>query len=350
MIRKWVEHLDAYFSPKSPNVNLGWAFLFALVIGGVDYFLPGELYVLYLFPVAFASWYGGASYGLVVAIYAATAILVSDSFLERRFVDPLPPVITFVVRLVSYALMALLVGQLKEAQRLQQQLTEFIVHDIRSPLTSSISGLETLQQISDGMDDIQKEMVELALVGSQRALGLVNGILDVSKLQNGKMEPDWQLVRVEDLVAGAVDDVALWAHTNDVALKVEVRAGEWVLDPTLIRRVMVNLLSNALKFSKPQSQIVIVAESQNNVLRISIADQGPGIPPEFRQSIFEPFSQVKGTKGGTGLGLTFCRLAVNSHGGHIWLESTVGKGTTMIFTLPQQVLPTAPDSKLEPKA
>ena len=334
MLTKFLDRLDAYFARQSANVNLGFAFAFALLIGIGDYFTPGQLYVLYLFPVAFASWHGGIRYGQVVAIYSAAAVFVAEAFLDQTFQSQLPSIVTLVVRLLTYLVFAVVVGRLKESQRLQRQLTEFIVHDIRSPVTSSISGLETLKSVSDNLDELQQELVEIALVGNQRTLSLVTSMLDVSKLQSGKMETQFTSVDVAQLVEEAVDDVRLWAQTNEITLDQRVSVASWVLDPNLVRRTLVNLLSNALKFSPPGSTVVVSAESSGNVIRFSVADQGPGIPPEYKERIFEPFNQVKGTKGGSGLGLTFCRLAVQAHHGRIWVESTLGHGTTMVFTMP----------------
>jgi signal transduction histidine kinase len=155
------------------------------------------------------------------------------------------------------------------------------------------------------------------------------------------METKFEDTNVPELVEGAVSDVRLWAQTNEIELATEVKADRWRLDPALIRRTLVNLLSNAIKFSKPGDRILITAESSSGVIRFSVADQGPGIPEEYREKIFEPFGQVKGTKTGTGLGLTFCRLAVQAHHGRIWVESVLGHGTTMIFTMPELARPTS---------
>jgi signal transduction histidine kinase len=137
------------------------------------------------------------------------------------------------------------------------------------------------------------------------------------------------------MVMDCFAQLELWARGSQVELVADVHVKTIECDPILTTRVIVNLLSNALKFSPPRTQIhVSVGHGPHGTARFSVTDQGPGIPAEYLQSIFEPFGQVKGTKGGTGLGLAFCRLAVNVQGGRIWAESHVGKGTSMRFTLP----------------
>jgi signal transduction histidine kinase len=149
------------------------------------------------------------------------------------------------------------------------------------------------------------------------------------------MELRHETVQLDQFVEDAFAQVALWARSNEVNLVKDVHVASAILDPSLTMRVVVNLLSNALKFSPRGAAINVKIEpAGKDGVRFEVRDQGPGIPQEFANAIFEPFSQVKGTEGGTGLGLTFCRLAVHAQGGKIWVESQLGKGTRMVFTLP----------------
>ncbi|HEY0867846.1 MAG TPA: HAMP domain-containing sensor histidine kinase, partial [Fimbriimonas sp.] len=236
--------------------------------------------------------------------------------------------------------LARVLSKLRESREQQKELTGFIVHDLRSPISSAITGLITLEQTGH-LGELEQEMVTLALVSNQRALSLVNSMLDVAKLESGKMELRTEAVALDRFVDDAFDQVALWARSHEIGLVKEVHVATAMLDPALTMRILVNLLSNALKFSPPGSNVVVhVDPSPKDGIRFAVQDHGPGIPPEYAERIFEPFSQVKGTQGGTGLGLTFCRLAVHAQGGRIWVDSHLGKGTSMIFTLPHaQTLP-----------
>ncbi|RYG45149.1 hypothetical protein EON79_13295 [bacterium] len=332
MGREAMRSLDAWLAGRTKNAILVIALLLAILIGAADRFVTVDLIVLYLLPILIAAWYGGRQPGLVIAIYCAGSVFVLQS-ISGMDVDALA-VVNLVIRTATYLAMAWMAGSLQESRRQQKELTGFIVHDLRSPIASSITGLQTLEAMPEGMDDLQKEMVALALVSNQRALTLVNGILDVEKLESGKMEVRKESTPIEPMLQECAEQVALWAQSN--RLEIEIRSGieRANLDPELTQRVIVNLLSNALKYSPEGTRVTLEAEPNGNQIRIAVRDQGPGIPPEYVESIFEPFAQVKGTKGGTGLGLTFCRLAVQAQGGRIWIESKLGEGTSMFFTLP----------------
>jgi len=306
----------------------------ALIFSAIDYFTAPEVTVLFLLPICIASWYGGARVGTVVAVYAASAAFVTSAFTRGWQDQSAAEVWTLGVRLAMFLFVAVLVGRLKESRTLQKQMTEFIVHDLRSPISSSITGLQTLEMMSDGLDADQREMVGLALISNQRALTLVNSMLDVAKLESGSMEVRKEPTSMDSMIAECFDQVALWASGEAIELESQVGLKEVSLDRNLTMRVIVNLLSNALKYSPPKGKVVVRVVPASGQVRFEVSDRGPGIPSEFLPELFKPFTMAKGSKSGSGLGLAFCRLAVNAQGGKIWAESQVGKGTTMVFTLP----------------
>jgi len=311
--------------------------IFAIAIGVMDWLLPANLVILYLGPIYIGAWYGSRAIGTVVAIYSGTAVFLLTTIEHLQRFEPfvIDDVVSLVIRLVVYTVVSNTFAKLHSVLRQQKQLSEFIVHDLRSPISSSITGLQTLETMDDNLDELQREMVQLALVSNQRALTLVNSILDVSKLENGNMEIHREEVESQLFVSECFEQVALWANGTGIQLQSEISVPSMKLDPILTSRVIVNLLSNALKFSPPETTVTVKVIAEKGQWRFSVSDHGAGIPAQYVQAIFEPFEQVKGTKGGTGLGLTFCRLAVEAQGGRIWAESTLGKGTTMVFTLPQ---------------
>lgn len=333
-----LQGLDAFIVARSKNSILVSTLLTAVAVGALTYYIQADLLILFLAPVFLASWYAGWRYGAVVAVYSAASAFVTETLIISQVTGgQFEPrlILTLLVRLAAYLVIARTIARLHETQRQQEELTNFIVHDLRSPLASSITGLMTLQQTSDALPDHDREMVDLALVSNERALSLVNSILDVAKLESGTMSVAPQEVFVREFVDDSLKQVELWARGHGITLEQDVHLDRAVLDPDLTSRVLVNLLGNALKFSPDEGTVVVRAAMHHGAVRFSVVDHGPGIPPEAADLIFEPFGQVKGTQGGTGLGLTFCRLAVHAQGGRIWVESHVGKGTTMHFTIPQ---------------
>lgn len=339
---KLLQIANRILEKRSRNEILILTLFLALSIGAVEGLTGADVLILYVLPVYVAAWYGGVRVGNVIAIYSTGAWLFSAlanaGLLRGHGAITLALLSALVARLLVYMVISIVVARLKQTMVQQNEMARFIVHDLRSPISSSITGLLTLQQAGHELPEEDVEMINLALVSNQRALSLVNSILDVSKLSEGKMPVTASECDLHGMAKGCLDQVALWAKANEVELISLVEVDKWLLDESLTSRVIVNLLSNALKFSPTGSQVTLkISLGSHGMLAFSVADQGKGIPADYADRIFDPFVQVKGTQGGTGLGLTFCRLAVGAQGGRIWVDSTVGKGTKMRFTLPQGV-------------
>lgn len=333
MILTWLRLMDERLGRMSRDSILGLALIVAILIGIVDYFTSPDLLVLYLAPLFLSGWYGGARPGYVVAIYASAASFVTLTFFNGSHEFDGTAAANLVVRLAAYLAIAHVFVRLRESRRQQEDLIGFIIHDLRSPIASSITGLTTLEQSSDHLSEMDKEMVQLALVSNQRALTLVNSILDVAKLESGKMSVEWTEVELQPFVDECLSHLALWAQSHRITFEKELQVSHAKLDPELTSRVLANLLSNALKFSPDGSAIRVTCAPLHGGVRFTVEDAGPGIPADQAEKIFEPFSQVEGTQGGTGLGLTFCRLAVHAQNGKIGVKSQLGMGTTFWFTI-----------------
>ena len=232
-------------------------------------------------------------------------------------------------------------ADLQRAESLRDSLASMLVHDLRAPLTTILAPLEMLSSGTFGeLNEMQGEVAEMATRGANRLLYLVNELLDISKLESGNMtlQPSEFLVApvVEDaleftgVLAGRDDQLVHREYSKDL----QVRA-----DEDLLRRILSNLLGNAVKFTPSDGRIAVGAKTGDNEVLFWVRDKGDGVPPEFRDKIFEKFGQVEsrqeGRKLSTGLGLTFCKLAVEAHGGRIWIESETGRGSTFFFILPQ---------------
>ena len=231
--------------------------------------------------------------------------------------------------------------RLQELEQLRDDLTYMIVHDLRTPLTSVIAGMQTLEHIGP-LSNEQREIMSISVTGAEGLLGLINDLLDVEKLESGAMQLDPQLLSAEALIATCISTVALLAESKHLNLKQEVddNLPAFLGDEGKLSRTLVNLISNAIKFTPPGG-IVKIGARLNDIgdsIVFSVSDTGEGIPSEAFDRIFEKFGQVESRKAGrkmsTGLGLTFCKLAVEAHGGKIAVESAPGKGSTFSFTIP----------------
>jgi signal transduction histidine kinase len=217
-------------------------------------------------------------------------------------------------------------------------MTKMMVHDLRSPLTNIIAALDVLElTVTDEQD---QHVIELAHAGSARLLGLINSLLEIGKLEAGQMPLNRKPVSWNDLVQTACERVQVIAASASVTMNVNVPEGlpQVDADTDIILRVLVNLLDNAIHFSPKDAAIeVSVAWSEGrHMAECRVSDRGPGVPLEYRERIFIKFFQLPGPRRrrGTGLGLPFSRLAVEAHGGRIWVEDNLGGGSVFVFTLP----------------
>jgi PAS domain S-box-containing protein len=225
----------------------------------------------------------------------------------------------------------------KKAEAMREDLMRMLVHDLRSPLTSILGGLQVLEL--ELTDERHLRAIRVALQGSNRLLDLINALLDVNRMEAGQMPLKRQAVEWPALVSEATERVKSLAVNSKVTLQ-----SEWATDlpavyadQAVIIRVLINLLDNAIKYSPANAVIKVAVTHSNKETVCRVTDAGPGIPAEYQNRIFEKFFQVPNEaekRRGTGLGLAFCRLAVEAHGGRIWIESAPGRGSTFAFTLP----------------
>lgn len=235
--------------------------------------------------------------------------------------------------------------QLLELQRLRQEMADLIVHDLRNPLNSIMGALDLLKVcLPDGALEQNEAILSIARLSADRINRLVNIMLEVSRMESGAT----QLVLTDVPVAKLVEDVAerfaVLARQAEVKITVAVPPNPPIVraDRELLERVLTNLSDNALKYTPPQGTMTLGLVCHAKDVELSVTDSGPGIPADQRERIFERFAQVAGESArrrGFGLGLVFCRLTVEAHGGRIWVEPGLNEhGSRFAFTLP---LPTA---------
>jgi two-component system, sensor histidine kinase and response regulator len=233
--------------------------------------------------------------------------------------------------------------RLKELEKLRDDLTHMVVHDLRTPLTSLLTGLKTLG-LSGELNEIQGECLSMSVAGGETLLGMINDLLDISKMEDGSLTLDRRDLTPGEMVSQALEQVASLAADKGLSLVNGTEAGVPALnaDEDKLRRTLVNLIGNAIKFTPAGGSVTVgVRENiEGDSLVFTVQDTGEGIPKEAFGRIFEKFGQVESRRSGrkmsTGLGLTFCKLAVDAHGGRIWVDSVLGQGSTFSFTLPLQ--------------
>ncbi len=248
----------------------------------------------------------------------------------------------------------------RELAQLREDYTGMLVHDLRAPLTAIMNGIMMVKRGLGGpTTEQQQELLGIAHQGSQTMLQMVNTLLDIARMEEGRLSLNAEPLSPYALVDQTLDRLRVSAQDQRVRLVQELAVGLPLIeaDREKLVRVLQNLLDNAIKFSPQGSTVTLGAnfvrltdqesvDQQQLPLRLPpldpadwlifwVRDQGPGIPPQFHARIFEKFGQVRGRKvRGTGLGLTFCKLAVEAHGGTIWLESAEGAGSTFALALP----------------
>jgi signal transduction histidine kinase len=203
-----------------------------------------------------------------------------------------------------------------------------------------MNSLDVLYDVIDEQDDSvsRTELLNIAKRSGKRLQNLINSILDISWLETGQAMLKTQATDPAPLLREAVEFVSPQAEVGEIDLSASFAETlpQVEIDSDMILRVILNLLDNAIKFTQVGGKVNLTATVVDTAIEVAIADNGPGIPPSQIPTIFEKFTRVRRENGpkGTGLGLTFCHLAVKAHGGNIWVESKLGRGTTFRFTLP----------------
>ena len=230
----------------------------------------------------------------------------------------------------------------KELDSLRNDLTAMIYHDLRSPLANIVSSLDVLYSMVPENDrDTVETILKIAENSTDRIQRLVSSLLDVSRLESGQPVADQKVVGTLDLIRNAIRDVTPVVGGRHQLLTTDLPdqlPPVWV-DEDMARRVLINLMENASKFSPAGGRLEIGAREESGFVHFWVKDNGPGIALPEQERIFDKFTRLHGNNrsGGLGIGLAFCRLAVQGHGGRIWVESEPGSGATFHFTFPVAV-------------
>ncbi len=245
----------------------------------------------------------------------------------------------------SYELAQQAIREMRELDRLKSQFLANMSHELRTPLNSIIGFSRVILKGIDGpVTELQEQDLNAIYNSGQHLLRLINDILDLSKIEAGKMELAFDDVNIADTIHSVLPTVSGLIKDKPITLQKEIADNLPVVraDSVRIRQVLINLLSNAAKFTEKGS-ITVSAQVETNEMgqpeiMVKVIDTGPGIAPEDQNKLFQPFSQVDASPtrktGGTGLGLSISRRLVELHGGRIGVQSEIGKGSIFYFTLP----------------
>jgi NtrC-family two-component system sensor histidine kinase KinB len=230
------------------------------------------------------------------------------------------------------------ITRLREIDRLKTEFVDTAAHYLQTPLLNLQMGLHCLITDAAGeMTDEQKDILYACREDGERLERLMRDLTDLSRIESGEAAPRLAPTKVDDVVQSAVESFRLKAEAKDQSLKTETAPALPLLyaDAEQIKRVLENLLSNAIRYTPRGGEIRILAARREDYISISVADTGHGIPPEYLTRLFHRFLSVPGAKSGsTGLGLAISKRLVEAHGGQITAQSEVGRGTTITFTLP----------------
>lgn len=242
----------------------------------------------------------------------------------------------------------------RNEQQAREDLSRMIVHDLRSPLTAISATLRILAdlKLQDAKtQDLIGKMTDASQRALRKVLNLVESLLDIARMESGQISLDLSTQSIGAITENVRIELAPLAEELEIRLEAEIPPGTPPVnvDASKIERVLLNLMDNALKFAPVDGLVQVRAfplPGDPSLIRVEVRDNGPGIPDDYKTRIFDRFQQVEGSKGrrrGTGLGLTFCKLTVEAHGGRIWIEDNPGGGSVFAFTLPVAAAAAADD-------
>jgi len=230
----------------------------------------------------------------------------------------------------------------KQAEKVKEGIISIVSHELRSPLTSILNSLSLIADGETGeISEQTQKMVRIAFRSSERLLRLANDMLDIGKIESGKMEFYFQIYELMPLVEQSIE--ANRAYVEQ--FKVKIILDNSISDPRVrvdsdrLMQILTNLITNAAKFSPTDSEVRVSISRYDNSIRIAVKDQGPGIPEDFRHRIFDKFAQAQmpgiRRRDGAGLGLSIAKMLVEHMGGSIGFETEINAGTTFYFSLPE---------------
>ncbi len=226
------------------------------------------------------------------------------------------------------------VGRVREVQRLKDEFVSLLSHDLRNPLSVMLGQAQILSHTAP--DDTTRRRADAILATGKRMRAMIADLVDSARIESGHVTLERQPIELQTFVKGLLDRTHDVLDYERVCLDIPVDVPAVLADPDRVERILMNLLTNALKYSPGDGDVLVDARAGNGEVLLGVTDRGPGIPPEEATHVFERFYRVTGghQADGLGLGLYITKMLVDAHGGRVWVESEVGKGSRFVFTLP----------------
>ncbi|MCX6934895.1 MAG: HAMP domain-containing sensor histidine kinase [Verrucomicrobia bacterium] len=315
--------------------------LLALLVCVID-LLTKDYYVLdcYLLPVFFVTWFAGRNAGFLMALISAVSEIGIDAFETPYHASPLMHSCTFFINCSFFLLVVYFLILLKESMEAKAKFTSTISHELRTPIAVIQEGINIVREgLIGDINDRQKELLGMVGMNAHRLTRLINDLLDFQKLESGKMKLVFEKTDINKVVQEAYAGVELLGRDKD--LNAVFNLGEDLpvirIDKDRIIQVLTNLLGNAIKFTERGGITIRTTKTETNI-QVAVQDTGCGITPEDMARLFRRFEQLempgKSIKKGTGLGLAISKEIILGHGGKIWADSEIGRGSTFYFSLP----------------
>lgn len=256
---------------------------------------------------------------------------------------------------------------------LSTELTQMIVHDLKGPLASIMANLDML--ISPETGRVKREILDTAIQGGYDLLNIINTLLEIGKMERGNFELNLSVIDLAEIFKATIGKMKSLAAQKNLALEIDCRSNisSVAADASLIERVFFNLIMNAIKYTREGGRIILMTKDgiTADTVLIAVADTGIGIASQYHETIFDLYTQItipgerrgdrqdrgagageksatvtnrkRGRMANVGIGLAFCKLAAEQHGGRIWVESELGKGSTFFVSLPTTLIPSGSD-------
>ncbi len=284
-------------------------------------------------------------FGILLAVLITKSITRPLTVMQKKTKDiasgvfeadlnlPSPPEIGALARAFN-----IMCSKLKEVDKMKSDFFALMSHELRTPLTAIKEGTNLFLEGKGGeVTERQKKLLTIIAEESNRLIGLVNSVLDLSKLESGILTFNFARADLSPLIARVVDEVGPLAESKHISISRNIpELPTLSLDPERMLQALRNLIGNALKFTPRGGSVSIAVRHKDDAVIVTVADTGPGIPKEHSEVIFDKFRQAPGTGRlpGTGLGLAIVKHIILAHGGAVWVESESGSGSTFTFTLP----------------
>lgn len=326
------------------SANWPWIpYALLVVIACCDYLTGADIKFagVYILPVVLVAWWRGPRAVLIISVIATLSWIATDIVCRGPYSSSISYPANFALRFGVYSIIGLLVAQNRSLHIRQRDLANYIVHDLRSPLTTFLNIGELFAEELEvtPTKDLQ-ELIDLCHSQAKSMETLINAILDLYRLEEGKIPVNIQKVDVSQAVNAAIVETSTFAHSKNVSVSHEFNgvSGTVHADPVLLGRMLVNLLTNAIKVSPDRTRVIVrtLASGCDSIV-FSVVDSGTGVPSATVASLFDRFFQdelAKRTGTGFGLGLAFCHHAAIAQHGKIWVQNIFGDGASFSVELP----------------